>query len=340
MRRRPHRGAILVLAAIALVGMLAIVALAIDIGYMGKVKVDLQAAADSAALAGAATPGSGHALAMKEARKFAQLNLDANSPGKGSQHKDQVLVETGRWDAVNRRFEINGAPEDAVRVVARRTRASLFFGSVLGQDKFNLEASAVARYRPRDIMLVLDYSGSMNMDDNIEGLKDTVSLFLKFLSEAQGGDRVGFAGYATTGSLDQSLTDSLDKVKKAVNARAADGYTNMGEGMMLAREDLREHGRPNALQLMILMTDGIANRPYNRHPKSYVRDEAKLAAQQGIPIVAISFGKGADKRTMKEAARISGGVHYHVVGNPKKQEEKLRDVFLEVAAWRPPQLVD
>jgi hypothetical protein len=39
-----------------------------------------------------------------------------------------------------------------------------FFAKVLGKDKFNIAASATAMFQPRDIMVVLDYSASMNDD--------------------------------------------------------------------------------------------------------------------------------------------------------------------------------
>src|SRR5262249_32555879 len=39
-----------------------------------------------------------------------------------------------------------------------------FFGKVFGQNTFTISSSATAMFQPRDIMVVLDYSASMNDD--------------------------------------------------------------------------------------------------------------------------------------------------------------------------------
>jgi hypothetical protein len=49
----------------------------------------------------------------------------------------------------------------------------LFFGPVIGHDRATLRTSAIATFQPRDIMLVLDYSASMN-DDSELGAIDTL----------------------------------------------------------------------------------------------------------------------------------------------------------------------
>jgi Mg-chelatase subunit ChlD len=189
-------------------------------------------------------------------------------------------------------------------------------------------------------MLVLDYSGSMNDQNKITALKDAVSLFLAYLQEAGSQDRVGFAVYSTDALLAQSLTIDLNAVESQVRSRSADGWTNIGNGMELGRQDLLTNGRPRALRMMVLMTDGLANRPLGRDPQRYVRDEARLADASRIPIVTISFGRGADVALMDEVADLTGGVHFHVAGSVGQQEKQLRDVFQQVAARRPPALVD
>jgi Mg-chelatase subunit ChlD len=47
----------------------------------------------------------------------------------------------------------------------------LFFAPVLGHDFFAIRAEAVATHAPRDIMLVLDFSGSMNDDSRLKAVR-------------------------------------------------------------------------------------------------------------------------------------------------------------------------
>src|SRR6266581_3553916 len=83
---RPRTGAIAPLAALMLIVFMFLVAVAVDLGYIARVRGELQNAADSAALAGASqllddsllksTPEQGHAMAKAraEAQTFAKSN--------------------------------------------------------------------------------------------------------------------------------------------------------------------------------------------------------------------------------------------------------------------------
>ncbi len=55
-----------------------------------------------------------------------------------------------------------------MRVVARRTDQPFFFAPVIKNYNFSLEAEAIAMFRPREIVLVLDYSASMSDDSEFD----------------------------------------------------------------------------------------------------------------------------------------------------------------------------
>ena len=329
-------GAVAVLAAVSLAALLACFAGALDAGYLMLVRTDLQRAADAAALAAT----GGLAESPKETDRIARQYVRLNVSRTAAVQDRNVRVETGRWNPGERRLVVGETPPDAVRVTVQRPETPIFFASLFRRRGVDIEASAVATYRARDIMLVLDYSGSMNDQNKIGALKDAVSLFLAYLQEAGSQDRVGFAVYSTDALLAQTLTFDLGAVESQVRGRSADGWTNIGKGMELGQEDLLTNGRSRALRMMVLMTDGLANRPLGRDPQQYVRDEARRADASRIPIVTISFGRGADTTLMGEVADLTGGFHFHVEGSVGQQEKQLRDVFQKVAARRPPALVD
>lgn len=114
----------------------------------------------------------------------------------------------------------------------------------------------------------------------------------------------------------------------------------MGEGMERGRVELTNNARQGTKKLMVVMTDGMANRPLNRAPFQYVRDEAAACARAGIPIVAISFSVNSDRAIMREIANTTTGVHYHVAGSVSQQKKELKRVFREIAAKRPLLLVE
>lgn len=333
-----RRGNITVLAALFMVAMMAMLAFSIDVGVLGMVRTDLQRSADAGALAAAAHLVDSPAIAITEGKKFATMNgtLGANPSA------SDVKIEIGTWNKTSRTFSPNAEPADAVRVVVDRKNVPLFFGQVLTSSKFDSQASAVAAFQPRDIMLVLDYSGSMLDDNKIGNLKSSVNLFCNLVQSTSGGrDRVGFVRYSTNATLERGLTNNVTSVSTAAQKGEADGFTNIGDAMKLGIKELKDHGRPRARKIIVLLTDGLANRPTNVDPVAYVKQQAQSAANEGFPTVAVSFGSDADESLMAFVADKTKGVHFHVENSPfGSQEEQLESVFKQVAFNRRLALVD
>ena len=170
--RRPEdesrRGAVIVLTAFLLIVMLAMVAFALDIGYILVAKTELQQAADSAAMAavwelideqaptGSLDPTSTIYDARQIALQYAGLNavtgdsplVDTNS---GNSPSGDVVVGylSDPSDPTVAMSYFNPVDYNAVKVKIRRTAAQngevqLFFGGVLGLSSVATEAEATA----------------------------------------------------------------------------------------------------------------------------------------------------------------------------------------------------
>lgn len=185
-----RRGAILPLLAICTVGLMGLVALSIDIGMVAIARSQCQNAADSAAMAGARTMGGNaannynHAAVPVNAVSAAVANrvLNANVVGDPANittvnphtfTSGQVTIETGAYTYVyndsnpaKEGFQIqfpradSKEPYSAVRATVN-VPGSYAFGRIFGLSSFNTGATAVAVHRPRDVIIVLDLSGSM-----------------------------------------------------------------------------------------------------------------------------------------------------------------------------------
>ncbi len=158
-----RRGAIAVLAAVLSVIMLAMLAFAIDVGYVSLVKTQLQAAADASALAAASRIGQTDMVST------AKSVGSSNTASGRSVQINSSDVETGIWDSSALTFTPSVSTINSVRVTARTNSASggttpMFFGRVLGWNSLDQKASAVATVNPRDIAFVVDLSASMNYD--------------------------------------------------------------------------------------------------------------------------------------------------------------------------------
>lgn len=179
---RTRRGAVVVQVAVLSTVLLGMAAMAIDIGAMYAAKTELQAAADSAALAAAgellnSSAADPLAWARDIAKDYALRNAVANvhagiSDSDVEFGKAIFNAETGRYS-----FQPGGEPVDAVRVRVARTTESeggplqLGFANIFGVSSKNMWARASAVLLPRDIAVVIDLSGSMNDDSELKHYK-------------------------------------------------------------------------------------------------------------------------------------------------------------------------
>lgn len=154
-----RRGAIAVMAAIVMVMVFAFVSFTIDVGYMNLVKSELQHAADASVLA--AVPELSES---ETAVKDMAVNLAAlNTAGRSNITVNRSDVELGEFDLVNKTFLAGATNTNAVKVTTRATK-NTYFGKIIGHNDFSLTASAIGMINPRDIVFVVDLSGSMNDD--------------------------------------------------------------------------------------------------------------------------------------------------------------------------------
>jgi Putative Tad-like Flp pilus-assembly len=164
-----RRGAVVVLTALFIVILLGICAFAVDLGSIANTKTELSRAVDAGALAGVGVLPQGSDATIPVVREFVKANI----VGARQVKDEEIQVETGYWDQASRRFTVSNDQPSALRVVVQRPKQPLFFGPIFGKDDFDLQVEAIAQYQPRDIMLTLDFSASMN-DDSTYAARSTL----------------------------------------------------------------------------------------------------------------------------------------------------------------------
>jgi hypothetical protein len=180
-------------------------------------------------------------------------------------------------------------------------------------------------------------------------LKDSVDLLVDYLLTVSAEDNVGLSVYTADNDdgalLEATMGTSLNTIKTISRQRQAghyDQFTNIGAGMRTGRLELVANSRPKALRMMILMTDGLANRTSTASsPSQFVLDEAYLAKEESIKIMTVSVGAGADTNLMQQVADITGGKHFNVPGGQSvaEYENELKQVFGTIASDRPLKLI-
>lgn len=182
-----RRGAFMVVAVFGLVLTVGFVAFSVDIGIISLMRTKMQSAVDSAALAAAMEITAAVQTAPPD-----ETNITAYARGAAAQKAADVALLNGIYvdpqtdvtfgsriyNQNTRQFATNWSigPNDAanvVKVVARKensdmsqpdARLRLFFAGIFGQHAASLRSEAVAYVEARDIVVVHDFSRSMNFD--------------------------------------------------------------------------------------------------------------------------------------------------------------------------------
>jgi Flp pilus assembly protein TadG len=176
--RRPRlakrsRGAILPLTAIALVGLCGFVALSVDLGMLAVARAQCQDAADAAAVAGARSlnGSTGSNLSGATANAITQATKNQILGTTLQSSEVAVLNGTYHYDYGSQTFYPvfpPGANENYNLTQVSITHSySTTFANVIGVPNVTISVTSTAAHRPRDVAMVLDYSGSMNNETDL-----------------------------------------------------------------------------------------------------------------------------------------------------------------------------
>ena len=171
-------------------------------------------------------------------------------------------------------------------------------------------------YQNMDVLMVMDRSGSMGYD-NPTRLSEAKSAANGFLSKLGAGDQSGLVSFATTASLNKTLSNSHTATQSQINSLVAVGATNIGDSIKMANAELSSSRiNPLAEQIMILLTDGKANKPNGPGYGEYASDvayalaKADEAASAGIKIFTIGLGSDINATMLQQIATKTGGTYY------------------------------
>jgi Mg-chelatase subunit ChlD len=140
--------------------------------------------------------------------------------------------------------------------------------------------------------------------------------------------------------LEATLTDKFDVLRSTalsasnLTASRYTGWTGTGAALGDAAHYLKygAAARKNVQRVIVLMSDGHANRPSSNGP-GYARTMAAYAAGNEVKVYTISLGNDADVTLMSDIATITGGEHFDATGSGEAQlTDRLSEAFRRAAA--------
>lgn len=245
-RRRWRRGLILPLVTLTLVALCGFLALAVDIGIISTAKARCQDAADAASLAGARTFDGSTVQNLSLATSNAQGAITNNNlPSTlAAAYTSSIQHGSYSYNSSSQTFGFqtsipSGENYNATRATVSST-AKLTLANVLGVSSRSVTATAVAAHRPRDIAIILDFSGSMN--DVADVWNAASGGFMGSLNGTSNNrdtqfPRFGHYSAVSTAALECTSTD------------ARVGYSNVTQaanGLPCLADDYYQHNRGSA----------------------------------------------------------------------------------------------
>ena len=161
-----------------------------------------------------------------------------------------------------------------------------------------------------NIVFLLDVSGSMNSDDKLPLVKQSMHLLLEQLKPT---DTIAVAVYAGAAGtvLEPTAVKEKGKILEALNRLSAGGGTAGAQGIELAYALAERNFKQNAVNRIILATDGDFNVGISQ--PDALKGFVERKREKGIFLSVLGFGRGNyNDYLMQELAQNGNGVAAYI----------------------------
>lgn len=164
--------------------------------------------------------------------------------------------------------------------------------------------------RGRNLVFLIDVSGSMGSSDKLDLLKDS---FEVLVNELGPDDRVSIVTYAGGEELvlEGAHGDDGRQILRAINHLQADGSTNGERGLEMAYEVAERTFIEGGVNRIIMASDGDLN--VGMTSESDLYDYVQAKRETGIYLSVLGFGSGNYKDTKMETLADNGNGSYHYI---------------------------
>lgn len=167
-----------------------------------------------------------------------------------------------------------------------------------------------AQHPASNLVFLLDVSGSMNSPDKLPLVKQSMGLLLSQLQPSDTVSIVVYAGAAGT-VLEPTPANEKQKILAALDRLSAGGSTAGGEGIQLAYQLARSSFKKDAVNRVILATDGDFNVGITSNAE--LQGFIERQRDEGIYLSVLGFGQGNyHDQLMQALAQNGNGVAAYI----------------------------
>ncbi len=173
---------------------------------------------------------------------------------------------------------------------------------------------------PRNLVFLLDVSGSMNNHDKLPLLKRGLTMLTKDLRPS---DRVAIVVYAGASGvvLPSTPGSRRDKILGSLEKLSAGGSTNGGEGIKLAYKIARENFIKGGINRVLLGTDGDFN--VGTSSRGELERLIEQKRKSGVYLTVLGFGRGNLKDSTMELLADKGNGNYAYIDSDREAHKVL-----------------
>jgi Ca-activated chloride channel family protein len=161
----------------------------------------------------------------------------------------------------------------------------------------------------------------MNLENRLELVKKALGLLLDSLKPS---DRVGLVVYGSEARRLLDPTSDREALRDAVSRLSPGGSTNAEDGLRTGYEMAAQFRRRDAINRVILCSDGVAN-VGRTGPESILRVIEREAKENEIELTTVGFGMGNYNDVLMEQLANKGDGRYAYVDTL----EEARRIFVE-----------
>ncbi|MCF6228972.1 MAG: von Willebrand factor type A domain-containing protein [Planctomycetes bacterium] len=176
--------------------------------------------------------------------------------------------------------------------------------------------------KPAVLTFVIDISGSMSGESRLGLVKKAL---ITLVGELRSDDVVGIATYGSNGAvyMQHKSAANADAIINTINALGTEGATNAEEGLVVGYSMAEQAFNENAINRVILCSDGVANLGSST-PEAILKNVIEKR-RKGITLSAIGFGMDNYNDNMMEQLGDKGDGHYAYVDSIEEANRIFKD---------------
>ncbi len=173
-----------------------------------------------------------------------------------------------------------------------------------------------------NLTFVIDVSGSMDKDNRIDLVKNSLELLVKQLRE---DDVIGIVVYGSTAHevLEPTPVEDRDAILDAIRELEIEGATNVVDGLLLGYQMANESFDKNAINRIILCSDGVAN--IGETGPDGILAKIERYTEQNIYLSTFGYGMGNYNDVLMEQLADKGNGTYAYIDDMQEAKKIFKE---------------